>query len=1070
MIYTLFQSSSGLLPVLLFLFGFGVSPLSVTLPFAEEVSYSSAFLPHSNSAVTQNKCLHLLAARIEFQPDQNPFTSGNGTFDTGSVPYLESPGTSVDALPHDQGYFEAHLEFAKNYFERNSGNGIEISYSVLPAVYRLQRKMEEYSPVGENPGLEPLADLMVDSWSMIAESGSLDLPATHCSNIAFILFHAGIGRDIELTGTSLDRTPQDIPSAYLSLNSLRDLLDDPSFSGISINNGSVLVSNTLIIPRTLSRAGTEVNGDRFVVPLSVNGLLTSRIGSHLGLPDLFNTTNGRSGIGRFGLMDGAGIFSYNGLFPPNLSAWERVYLGWAEPFGIQYDSEMHIALEATSETQPGEIGRVSISSDEYYLIENRHRDPHGTGVILTIRKPDGSFVQQTFSNEDDDFVNQSRGFDLLLEPGVVTDVSHFDFSLPGGLRNPGSGYSNGKALNGGILIWHIDESVIRRQINSTGINSNPDRRGVEVKEADGAQDIGRPIEGLFFQNEVNGSPFDFWWNGNDSAVITQSGDTLSLYQNRFGLDTFPNNYSHAGTPSFFELYDFSDNLPTASFRIRPVQPVDILYEPPQRLGLAPLRTTFQSEDPYLRHYPLSLRGFINSRQEPHLLISADNGFRILHLETMEWITPPVMIKRMQQPLILPGMNRIAAASRPDFSRSDGLKLDFYEIGENKTELVNSAEIPANNGYLSWSDPDYVDLEGTDLRFNIEEDLLVSLSGITRNSAVIQSLQASIIDNRLSIRSGTETLQLNSDIRESDHLSLGLLAQSDQSIDVWLNLGRKLQIYRGVNQYRDPLTIVENESLQRPAFGDLSGDGYPDIAWISEHGDRMTVRNLNGATLEGFPVKAPKSTKFFGAPLIADLNGNGNQELLIMGRDSYSLLIFGYSSSGSKLPGFPLLAGDAGQPDEQPVIMTVAGNYLAAVNSSNELILWKFPQISAVEWGSVLGDGVNNKGSYISSATSPNPAEPLQTLLDQDETYNWPNPARDHTHIRFHTRQPAEIRIRILTLSGRLIHDSETTSRGSFPEEIRIETSQWASGAYIALIEANDGKSRESLMFKIAVVR
>src|SRR5690625_6124368 len=79
-------------------------------------------------------------------------------------------------------------------------------------------------------------------------------------------------------------------------------------------------------------------------------------------------------------------------------------------------------------------------------------------------------------------------------------------------------------------------------------------------EADGAQDIGRPVEAGLFQNEINGSPYDFWWFGNNASVLTQ-GSSITLYQNRFGRDTHPDNRTHSGATPEFELSGFSETLP-----------------------------------------------------------------------------------------------------------------------------------------------------------------------------------------------------------------------------------------------------------------------------------------------------------------------------------------------------------------------------------------------------------------------------------------------------------------------------------------------------------------------------
>lgn len=78
----------------------------------------------------------------------------------------------------------------------------------------------------------------------------------------------------------------------------------------------------MIIPSTELRELQLLSGNT-LIELGINGLLAASFGSYLGLPDLFNTSNGKTAIGRFGLMDGQSLFSYNGIFPPEPSAWEK---------------------------------------------------------------------------------------------------------------------------------------------------------------------------------------------------------------------------------------------------------------------------------------------------------------------------------------------------------------------------------------------------------------------------------------------------------------------------------------------------------------------------------------------------------------------------------------------------------------------------------------------------------------------------------------------------------------------------------------------------------------------------
>ncbi|MDA0907574.1 MAG: hypothetical protein O3B44_05355, partial [Bacteroidetes bacterium] len=286
----------------------------------------------------------LVALRVEFQPDNNPFTSGNGTFGPGSIPYLEELTTNIDPLPHDAGYVKSHLDFAATYFAKQSAGRVSIKTFVLPEVVRVSKPMEAYSPVGENPTNEPIAELTHEAWLLSGALGSHQstLQSILAQGIApekiiFVMVHAGIGRDIELTGTTLEKTPQDLPSVFLDQQALVDLEASPNgggFGGVgfrgAISTGvpGLEVIHGMLIPRTQTRKGFYINNEPFLVPLSINGMLSAQIGSFFGLPDLFNTQTGESGIGRFGLMDGAGIFAIAGLFPPNMSAWEKQWLGW----------------------------------------------------------------------------------------------------------------------------------------------------------------------------------------------------------------------------------------------------------------------------------------------------------------------------------------------------------------------------------------------------------------------------------------------------------------------------------------------------------------------------------------------------------------------------------------------------------------------------------------------------------------------------------------------------------------------------------------------------------------------
>jgi len=67
-------------------------------------SFSEQRMAVNNAKINRGN-LHIVAIMVEFQPDSNRFTTGNGTFNPD---YLDTTSVKIDPLPHNQAYFEAH--------------------------------------------------------------------------------------------------------------------------------------------------------------------------------------------------------------------------------------------------------------------------------------------------------------------------------------------------------------------------------------------------------------------------------------------------------------------------------------------------------------------------------------------------------------------------------------------------------------------------------------------------------------------------------------------------------------------------------------------------------------------------------------------------------------------------------------------------------------------------------------------------------------------------------------------------------------------------------------------------
>ncbi len=1010
-------------------------------------AWKSAFLKQNGLSSTQKinqGNLHIVAIMVEFQPDTNRFTTGDGTFNPA---YLDTSVVVIDPLPHDQGYFEAHLSFVKHYFETASTNQLTVSYEVLPTVYRLDNEMAYYSPTGQTSENDyKLGWFLRDSWEKVHEDPSVQT-TTWTNETLFLVFHAGAGRDFDFLNTTLDRTPQDIPSLHLDLNGIRTLMQEPTFNGFNVKGFTV--QNTGILPETESRTG-EFLEEPFILQLAINGLVTAIAGNHIGLPDLFNTTDGNSGIGRFGLMDPEGFFAYFGLFPPLPSAWERLYMGWDNAQTLSPTAETSLNLSAVS-LQPAQgLIKYPITQTEYFLFENRHRDAQNAGVTLTIRQPDGTFINPTFTNNDTRFTAENLDSLITIFPrGVLTATSNYDFALPGGLDpgRDGDYFTNDdRLLNGGILIWHIDETIINQGLGNNRINANVYRRGVDLEEADGAQDIGNSTDNIFLESVIGGTAFDMWWSGNNYTVITENGDSLRQYNNRFAPDTRPSTASNSGTYVPIEFYNFSDNVPVASFSVRPYSGS---LQPDARFwGRKTMHEVVQEREK--APYPLQPQ-FFTANLDTFLLIPSAEGLTAFHSNPSSSFAQTQLTNRvLRQPIIF--QNQVIVVSDEQqiqsftFDTQSGWRTDWTT--DVQTEVIGAISISNQK----------IDIERTQAYVNpttgvLETDLQKPLI----RSASVQNKEAILFDSGLAFDGLIYSVPAQ--VYGSNRLLLGLIQQGNRVVPV-LQTDEYFYLFEGdevieqaANGYL--LSVMPQENQTEPVF--LQSNS--------------TNRSLDGTYMLGasadyFPF-SERYYRFLQTPLVLDWDGDTILDILSLRADSTYYQLMGYTQQGVQLSNFPLLAGTLHtQESIQPVIQH---NRVVVAASDGSVFVWQLPETVQHVWvSSPYGNRTDGKLilDVFSSDSSPESA----SLLKQDETYNWPNPAGESTHLRWQTTEEAQIHIDIYSISGRKVWSKTVQSTGRTPEEVLLNTNRWGSGVYFVRVQASSAQKSAHKTYKMVIER
>lgn len=1014
---------------------------------------------------------------VAFQPDNDSRTTGTGTFDLS-----DSAGAIIDPPPHDHAYFRNHLLFAENYFRTCSRGRQVVTTTILDSVYRLPHPMQYYSPPHNSPTDVELGKLMQDSWHLV-DSVTPGTPYNRYQ--AFVLFHAGVGRDVDFTSLfGYDPTPFDIPSLYVNLASLRKMFGE-SYDGIPVAGGTMKISNSMILPETESRPVPNGFGGTFLYQLGVNGLITASIGSHLGLPDLFDTKTGRTGIGRFGLMDGQSIFSWSGVIPPMPSAWERMRLGWVTPITIARGDSIYRIPAVSRANSADTVYRVLISEREYFLVENRNRDANRDSARFTIAR-NGTVVHKAWWRDlrFKGFSEAALDQDSLY--GVVTDVDEFDWSVPGSV------YGNDTTFyDGGILIWHIDENVIDAGIAADAVNADRNRRGVNLMEADGSQDIGEVYNDLSGRDATTeGTPLDFWYAGNIAP--------LRILSNEFTPTSHPASLSNDLANSHVSMRAFSARGPLMTAAIA-VGDGRFLAFPgfPEKLGSIPGRSSLLPADIDGDGYPELLISTTGKYATSDTGVSGDGRILAWKQDGSPYFQTPDSLANF---LTVPGSTFDPPAAL-DFN-GDG-KLDIATFlhetspaahgvpmvvsGRDSnadhqadvilppfaTQILSAssppASIVASRSHVAWLTDGALSHEIGGTGFGVS-----SVSGGFTGAAVFGN------SNDLIAISGSDVVRLNDSTMTavwrtpiSETLSgspaVGVLSGPDSLDAVVLSRAGNVYLLNASGRVEPSFPVAVHDSISgSPAIADVDGDGRKDIVFAA--GRKLYALNGSGVPLDNFPISVPTQMQILASPVIGDINADGSPDIVIGTQEG---LLVAYSSRGRMLDGFPLLTGGAIQ-GSAAIFRSVGGIVGLGVGSDDRyLYAWDllYPYDSTrMPWPMAFHD-VRHSG-YEGSAP---PIHPISSeFFPAARSYNWPNPVdRAHnfrTHIRYYLASDAKVHIKIIDLGGDQVTEFDGPGNGGLDNEVEWDVSGIQSGIYFAHIEAQGAGGSGTAIVKIAVVK
>lgn len=996
-------------------------------------SYNKRFAVPQNQVqnISSSDTLRILAVMVDFQEDKYDATIGTGKF--GSH-YTQVYGdTILDPLPHNDEYFADHLLFAKNYFKKVSGGKLNLSYKVLPEVITVSQTMREYVPGYKSTDLSPLGKFSEEVWKLADQKFS---NVKFSDYDLFVIFHAGVSSASSIGGGIVNRN---MPSLYLSESSLKSIFGT-QFQGFSTKTGTI--SNTVIMSETESREQEFIDGTVGLTQIGINGILVGNIGSHIGLPDLFNTETSISAIGRFGLMDSQALVANNGMFPPSLSPWEKMYLGWEQPKEISLvGGKVNIATRETAAASDTTLLKVPISSQEYYLVENRQQDAKKDNMILTIKKGNQIF-KKTFLPDTSGLFNI---YPADIKGGVVIDVDEYDASVPGN----------------GIVIWHIDENVINSKIGENKINTDLMYKGVDVEEADGIQDIGESFTSIF-QDELiigEGTYEDFWYKGNKAK----------FYKNTFSQTSKPNTNSNLGSNSLITLDSFSELSNMMSF--------NVAYGNDQTSLIGSINLPLESM--YTNLLMLGGPGGII-----YYAVSGNDILRIASNGKILWKSESSASKDRLAGITLNGKQYVVSANLKQLSVFFK-DYSFPTSGGEWVQIPLPSEISSNivlsqkNGVL------YVTVglkDGT--IYTAEVEKIISSrkpesGSITKYSDEAIGKICKSLDEQTNVFSFSTLSEFFYDAINKKSISI----QVNDHILVKDLQGGFLNIcLQDVNNTKIFTVIKNGQIVNSFSFPSETGAYKFSVADIFNNGKISILFNnlielraygLNGTMLENFPITI-KDKYFVGTPLVADINKDGIQEILAItnGGEIYAF----NPATGKVLSGYPLRNGI--HPAVNPVLfseelptMGPLPSYkpiLGVIDYNRHLSAWELSPVQGkVSWAAENGNSSGNAFLELTNTYSPS-----TDFFPTTKAYNWPNPVYGgSTKIRYYVSENSTATVKIFDLSGALVTSLSGNAVGGMDNEIEWEIGKVQSGVYYANLEvvSASGKSANKII-KIAVIK
>ena len=943
----------------------------------------------------------ILALRVDFpyeDPDHDT-TSGRGVFDLRDY-YSDLSAKKEyihpwDTPPHNKRYFENHLEALKNYWHTVSEGMVTLSYEVWPIesdnAYTMSNKFYKY---GNGRTKEQTYEKLVSLFNEAVET---------CKNVegnkidfskfdTFMIIHSGVGSE---TSGGLN----DIPSAFISND------DFDTYLGASLSVDGINIDNGIVVPEMASINGT----------VGLNGIMAQMFGFRLGLPSFSNNEDGLPGAGGWCLMDtGFMAWGYRtlGFIPTHPCIWSKIELGWTDPVVITSDTTIDIAATHINNGLPRSI-KIPINNDEYLLIENRFNYAPRDSLPESI----------TFSDSD--------------TSGVWINVNHHDAYIPGK----------------GILIWHVNDRIIREHRVDNTINNDPYRRGFDLLEADGRQDIGA-LFGF-------GDPRAEYSIGHEDDTYKLSGKNMlspqtnphsgSMWGGQSGITVTVNDDPGEIMKISINFTGKMKGFPLLIGEHKDITSVDLNNDGVDELIVSGNDSTivFGSDGSLIGNIPSAghTSSFFNGKTGSLNLFSIIGSEHFIY-----YMKDKNIVEYLSEAADIAEGSLIFEGNTVTTEISDGETALLYSSRIiDATGKTTSSKITAildihTSGLLKTALPDTAHV----CSISAANDFIAALG--TNNTLYLGYL-------------GDETL-IQHPI-DSEKIFIPLIVDLDRNniYETVITTDQEILIFNGDGTFER--ILLPDKPVSSPVAADIDSDGYPEIIQCTEK--HIFAFRSDGVRVENFPFNIPPgddSETITSPPVIVDLNHDGSLDIACA---TSNMRLVSFDPYGQLTPGFPLAI--IGEVTTSPCIFKLTGSGdvgLAYITTDGRLmahnLMTKVDDYSTYAWPMWKG-GPELTSAFLNSKI----ISDVKTSA-RFEAFCYPNPITGNTGtFRITPSGLTDCTITVYTVDGRKVFEnylSQNEIIPGAPNEVRMNAVNLASGLYIAKIKTR----QKTILYKLGVLK